>query len=231
MSKAENHKPPERGAGDIAHTLARAGIASVPVIGGAAVELFQLVITPPLEKRREEWMREIGEALGDLEKNQGVRLEDLRANDAFVDTVLQASQIALRNSQEEKRQALKNAILHAALPNPPEQSLQQMFLSYIDVFTVWHLRLLSLFHDPQQWATKNNHKFTQSMGGSLSDILSSAFPELGSNRPLYDQIWNDLYSRSLVSTNGLHTMMTAQGLMARRTTDLGTKFLQFTMSP
>jgi hypothetical protein len=51
---------------------------------------------------------------------------------------MHASQAALRNSQKEKLTALRNAVLNAALPNPPEESIQQMFVNFIDSLTVWH---------------------------------------------------------------------------------------------
>lgn len=60
-----------------------------------------------------------------------------------VSIVLQATQIALRTHQTEKRMALRNAVMNAALPQAPEEGLQQMFLHFIDTFTEWHLRLLS----------------------------------------------------------------------------------------
>jgi len=175
-------------------------------------------------------MDEVGKALRHLEENQGVKLEELQSDDVFIDTVLQASQIASRNSQEEKRRALRNAVLNAALPNPPEQSLQQMFLNFVDTFTVWHLRLLKLFSDPQQWAAEHNHEFPDLMGG-LSSILESAFPELHGKRAFYDQVWRNLYQRGLVNTESLHTTMTGRGLMSKRASELGTQFLRFVEEP
>jgi len=194
-------------------------------------ELLQYFVTPPLEKRRNEWMTEIGKALRDLEENRGIKLEELRSNDVFIDTVLQASQIALRNSQGEKRRALRNTTLNAALPNPPEQSLQQIFLNFIDTFTVWHLRLLKLFHDPLGWAKDNKHNFPVMNMGSLRRVLESAFPELDGKRTLYQQIWRDLYQRGLVDTESLDTTMSKQGVMSRHTSELGKQFLQFIEEP
>ena len=154
MTQKQKYEPPKPGKGDVVHAVVRAGLSSIPAVGGPAVELFQMVFAPPLEKRRDEWMNQVGEALRDLEQERGIRLEDLQANDVFIDTVLQATQIAFRSSQEEKRGALRNAIYNAALSNPPEQSLQQIFLDLIDSFTVWHLRILKLFDNPPQWLKK-----------------------------------------------------------------------------
>ena len=61
---------------DAAHAIAKAVLSAIPLIGGPAVELFQSVIQPPLEKRRELWMVSVGEKLYELEAN-GFNLESL----------------------------------------------------------------------------------------------------------------------------------------------------------
>ena len=50
----KTHDVPETTLGDRLHTLAEAGIASIPVVGAAASELFTVILVPPLEKRRVE---------------------------------------------------------------------------------------------------------------------------------------------------------------------------------
>ncbi|PWR72560.1 hypothetical protein [Methanospirillum lacunae] len=45
--------------GDYAHAGVKAGLSFVPVIGGPISEFFSMVIAPPLEKRRDEWMTTI----------------------------------------------------------------------------------------------------------------------------------------------------------------------------
>jgi hypothetical protein len=227
MTKSDKYEPPDHSTGDAAHLVASSMLSIIP----GAAELFQYVVTPPLEKRRAKWMDEVGQALRDLETNQGINLEELQSNDVFIDTVLHASQIALRNSQKDKHKALRNAILNAALPNPPEQSLQQVFLNLVDTFTLWHIRLLKLFQDPQKWAIENNHKFPNLVSGGLSSILESAFPELRGKRAFYDQIWRDLYQTGLVNTDSLYGSISAYGLMSNRTSELGTQFLKFVEKP
>src|SRR2546422_762130 len=81
---------------------------------------------------------------------------------------MKASQVALRNHQADKRQALKNAILNAALPNPPDDARQQMFLTWVDQFTVWHLRVLSLMRDPPALFAAQRRDIPDQMMGSLA---------------------------------------------------------------
>ncbi|MBI4128641.1 MAG: hypothetical protein HY460_01200, partial [Parcubacteria group bacterium] len=83
----KDNYPTKKTAGDAAHAIVRAGISAVPIIGGPAVELFQNIVIPPLEKRRDEWMKDIGERLLRLEKERGVSLEDLKESPEFIDAV------------------------------------------------------------------------------------------------------------------------------------------------
>jgi hypothetical protein len=231
MAKDNNLEQPKAGAGDVAHALVRAGLGAIPVAGAAATELLNAIVTPPLERRRNEWMQRVGAALRNLEEQRGVNLEDLQNNDGFLDVTMHASQVALRNSQEEKLRALRNAILNSALPSPPEESLQQMFIDFVDSLTVWHLKLLDLLQGPEQWATRHHHTFHSLSAGGFSAIIESAYPELRRRRDFYDQLGKDLTFRGLTHTDNFQVTMTGSGLMQKRTTNMGDKFLQFISNP
>src|SRR5690349_23478274 len=228
MTKDDKYQPPKPSTGDTAHTVASGLMSLIPGLP----DLFQHFVTPPLEKRRAKWMEEVGQALQDLEQNHGVKLDELQGNDVFIDTVLHATQIAFRNSQEEKRTALRNAVMNAALPNPPDESIQLMFLSWIDSFTVWHLKLLRLFQNPKAWFAKNNVQPPSfAISSSLSQLLTTAYPELGNQREFYDLVITELDARGLFSGSSIHGMMSASGAFEKRTTQLGDKFLEFITSP
>lgn len=174
---------------------------------------------------------EVSEILNYLVVNQGLKVEDLQSNDGFIDTVIHASKVALCCSQEEKRKALRNAITNAALPNAPEQSFQQLFLCWIEDFTVWHIRLLILFDDPVAWAQTRKRQFSEFWIGGSASILEEAYPDLKNNRAFYDNIWRDLFIKGLVSGDTLHISIPGNQLLRRRTTDFGRQFLHFIGSP
>lgn len=223
---------PKSSAGDIAHLLARAGLSMVPVFGGAAKEVFAAIVAPPIVKRREEWMEEIGRRLKELEeKIHGFKVENLAENQVFVTTVMYATTIAIRNHQDEKIEALKNAVLNAALPSAPEEDLQMMFLSFVDAFTPWHVRILEFFDDPSEWMKSHHITFAIVMGGP-SSALVRAFPELVNKRSFYDQIVRDLASHGLINQGEwLHTTMSEDGMLASRTSDMGKNFIRFISKP
>lgn len=209
---------PKQSKTDIAHTLAKVGLSAIPGVGGPAVELFQYLIQPPLEKRRGEWMAQVGEKLQELE-TKGLKLDELQKNEEFVSAVMHASQIALRTHQSEKLDALRNAIVNVAKGQAPDATLQNVFLNLVDSFTELHLRILKVFQAPSP-------PHGLSMGG-LSNVLEHNIPRLRGHRELYDQLWKDLYTRGLVDTGGLHMTMSDSGLGQKRTTGIGEAFISF----
>ena len=229
MAEDNSFDVPEPSGGDSAHAIGRGLLSLIPYLGGPAVELFSALVTPPLERRRQEWMEKVGEALRNLHATKQIDINELVKNEGFIDTLLTASQAAMRTSQEEKIESLNNAVLNTALPNPPDQALRHIFLSLVDEFTEWHLRLLKLFQDPRAWAEAHEHTFPS--GNSLSGILESAYPELKGKRPFYDLIWGGLVTRGLTNTGSLQGMMTTQGTLERRASDIGNQFLSFIESP
>jgi hypothetical protein len=214
--------PTDKSAGDYVYAAVKAGLASVPVAGGAASEIFVAVVTPPLEKRRTEWMHDVGEGLRRLEQERGIDLAALAENDQFIDIVMSASAAALKTSSHRKREALKNAVLNVAAGDSPEESLAQVFVALVDQFTEWHLKILKLFQNPRPYVSNTNL-----MSSSLNRTLLDVFPELKDQSMLYEQIWTDLSERGLVNTPGLKGMMTADGALAKRTTERGDRFLAF----
>ena len=223
-------RPPQSSAGDLAHAGLKAGLSTLPVLGGAIAELIDQVLKAPMERRGEQWMRSVAEAIAELrDRVDGFDVEKLAANETFVSALVHATQIATRTHQEEKLQALRNAITNSVLPNAPDEDRQHMFFRMIDDLTPWHLRIARLFDDPVEWARAKGVDYgNQSMGG-LAQVLEAAFPELRGRRELYDQFWSELRGRGLVTTDGLHTTMTAStnGMYARRTSDFGREFLIF----
>lgn len=225
-------KAPKATAADATHTAVKAMIGSVPGFGNAAAEVFSSIITPPLSKRKDEWIESIVDGLKNLQEQvDGFSITELKDNEVFITTVSYASQIAIRNHQAEKLKALKNAVLNSTLPNAPEDDLQLIFLNYIDTATEWHLRILKFLDDPQNWFGENDKQAPNISSGSIARVLEEAFEELRGNRKFYDLIVEDLNVKQLLGTNSLHGLVTGSGIMQPRTTEIGTEFLDFISNP
>src|SRR5436309_15760455 len=124
-------KPAAPTSGDTVHVVVKAGLSAIPVLGGPAAEIFAHIIVPPLTKRRDEWLQSIAEGLTALERRvDKFSFDSLATNDAFVTMLMEASQIAIRNHAKVKREALRNAVLNAALESPDEL-LQSILLNFL----------------------------------------------------------------------------------------------------
>jgi hypothetical protein len=82
--------------------------------------------------------------VGGPEKVSELTPERLSRNEAFVSTALRATEIAVRTHEHEKLEALRNAVMSSALPDAPDDTLQQIFLNHVDSLTPWHLRILTI---------------------------------------------------------------------------------------
>ncbi len=225
MGKIMNDKlaPPKSTKLDFAHSAAKAALSLVPV----ASEVFAMAVSAPLERRRRKWEEEVSEAIADLSQKIGCPIDNLAEDEVFVDCVAKATLIAIRNHHEEKRQALRNAVFNSGASGAPDHALQQIFLDLIDYFTEWHLRLIRLFQNPKAALDAAGFDRRSVMTGSLVMVIETVYPELQGKRALCDILWRDIHARGLTDTPSLSGMMTVDGLFAKRTSDIGDRFVAF----
>ncbi len=231
-SENEKYKVPELGVKDVAHTIAKT-VLGVITTGGAS-ELFNTLIKPSIEKRRIKWMEEVAEGLRKLEKNKGIRLEDLQSNEPFIDATIKASQAAMRTNQKEKLEALRNAVLNSASYSHLDDDIQQIFLNFVDIFSTWHLRLLNFLKAPPSGGVPLLDDHTHIHLSVLPKSIESTFPQLKNQFAFYNQIIKELSDRGLVdlsASDTSHDMATMQGIPSVKITDLGGQFLQFIATP
>lgn len=212
---------------DTAYAIAKGAVGMIPLAGAPASELLSLLVASPLERRRERWMTDVGERLHKLEQEGKVNLEELRDNDLFLDIVLQATQHALRTSDEEKRGHFKNVIENTAIGEAPEKAIAQVYLNLLDRYTVWHVRMLKLFDDPEEWLRSHSIPKPTATMGSLFHVFHTAFPELSNQRAFCDLIWAELERDGMHKSGALETMISGGGMFASRTTEFGRGFLHF----
>jgi hypothetical protein len=219
--------PPSETKGDVAQALVRAAASSVPVFGGAAAELIGLVIEPVLERRREEWFRDLGTVVDELrERLDGFDPKRLEQNELFVTAVISASNAALRTHEKEKRTALRNAVVSSALELDIDEHIQLTFIRYVDELTALHLRLLAYLRDPPGWFDRHGIQRPNITMGPRTSILEAALPDLAAESTVYQRAAGDLGARGLIE-NSLSGMVSQQGLYDRLTTPLGNRFLDY----
>jgi phenylalanyl-tRNA synthetase beta subunit len=215
------HEPPEPGPGDQVSAVVRAALGAIPILGQAAQELLHHVITPPLARRQQEWMNDVAETLRQLEATDQIDVQ----NPVFIDTLLTASQQAMRTSQKAKLEALLSATLNSALSHHGLSVVQQqVFLALVERYTDLHLMLLKMFDEPSNWQSKDGRRVDKK--GAV-EYVWSVFPDLQSE--LAHSVWAELHRDGLVTTpeikNGL------EGGVVRRTTSYGRAFLTYITHP
>lgn len=173
------------------------------------------------------------EKLKELEqKVEGFKIEKLAENENFISTVTYASIIAIRNHQEEKLEALRNAVLNTALSPLVEEDLQHMFLNFVDELTPWHLKILRYFQNPEEWFRQREITPPNWTFGSQMHAFALAFPELKTQKDFASQLVRDLSTRGLCQDEGrMNIGVTRNAIFSSRTTRLGKQFIGFVTSP
>ena len=216
LDMSDNDSPPRQLLPErLAHVVLETAGSAIGI--GPAVTWL---LGAPLQKRRDEWLASLAERLTRVASRFG----DLQNDEQFITATLYASTIALRTHQSVKLEALRNAIMNVALGEAPDEVKQHLFLSWVDMFSGTHIRILSVFQNPQY---ETSHR----VPGSLTQVLEFSLPELEGQSELYNQLWRDLWIRGLVNTERLQGMLTGSGLTGKRTTDMGDEFLQFISEP
>ncbi len=145
-TRAEQY--PEPTAADLAQGTARAVLAGIPVVGGSITEVLSMVLAPAVARRRDQWFKELADGLDEVAaKIDGFKIEDLQHNEGFVSAVIQATRTAAATHQQEKRTALRNAVLNTALAKSLDEDKQIVFWSLIEALSGTHLVLLDLFNN------------------------------------------------------------------------------------
>ena len=225
----ESEDLPQTNTEDRVHTATKAMLSAIPVLGGPLATLLEHVWIPSLHRRREDWMRKLGQALERLQA-KGFDVETLKDDEMFISVVTEATHLAIKTHQEEKLDALRNAVANTALGRRPEEDLTFILLQLVDTLTPSHIAVLWYFADPSSWfATSGLEKPAVSMGGSRIKGLCAAFPSL--DEAFLEILVHDLVRPGLLPDPGLRTMVTGPAVFDTIMASLGQQFLDFVTEP
>ncbi len=135
-------QPPTNPKAELTVAIATGIVAAIPWFGGVIAEVGNLYLNP-LEKRKQVWMNEVSLAIEEIQERFSLLPESLEEDDAFISFLYQATVLALRNHQQEKIDALRNALVSSADPTRSSEDLVFQFLRYIDELSVTHLQILA----------------------------------------------------------------------------------------
>lgn len=219
---------PHKTIGDHIHLGARTLISAIPTLGGPALELFNAVVAPPLERRRNRWLNELADRIYALEGEKRLNLDELGKNEGFISAVMNATTAALRSHQKEKLAALRNAVLNSALGQCPDEAKGAMFLALVEQFTVWHLLILRELSALDSSLGQNYPPKTSFE--EIARAVSQKNLELRSQQPLVELIVEDLCRKGLVFwSRGTTVTYIPRG--TKQVTPLGQEFLMYVSEP
>jgi hypothetical protein len=225
----QSHKKPKK-IGDARHTITKAGLSTIPLIGGPAAELFNAIIVPPLARRRDEWIQGIAVHLEELElKVEGLKVENLSKNESFITTMMHASHAVIRSHQKEKLEALQNAVLNSALPNAPEDDLQIIFLNLIDRYSPSHIRMLNIYYEADiEYRSRRKPDLVH----IVRRKLTTTFPDIMERLEFYYQFFAALVVDNLIrSSYSVPQLQENLKRFAGEISPIGIQFIEFITSP
>ncbi|MFI5489198.1 hypothetical protein [Micromonospora echinaurantiaca] len=208
---------------------AEMGISFVPVAGSALQVAFNELAGRRLADRRTRWLNDLAAKVHELEEQVG-DFARLTSEDAFMDALTTAAQIADRTSRAEKLEVLRNAVVNSVMPDAPDVDTQQLFFDMIDRFTPTHVRMLKLLSDPPGWFDRHGIPRPNFSMGPKTGIIEAGMPELAGRRDLIERYAGALSTAGLINQS-LNGIMSESGLWVPATTPLATEFLAFVADP
>ncbi len=224
---------PEESAKDKAIAAARAvtkgAIGGVPIAGSFLTEIVDLLYRKPIEQRREEWLRDVADALSEIRKWQDDLTPDrLAENPQFITLLHRATEAAVRTHQDEKRRLLRNAVVSAALPTAPGLDKQLHFLRLVEELTINQVIVMVLYRNPSEWFRRQNRKPKDFYAGSRDAVVEQAYPELHKSPDFKLLVLGDMEKRGLLF--GLSAMVSGGAVYDSVTTPLANEFLDFVVA-
>lgn len=217
-------QPPESSSDDRLRAAEKFAVSLVPYIGGGLAVLFERVFEAPMERRRQEWLREVGAVIQELcEKVHDLTPEELSKNEAFISICLQASAAALRTHREEKRKALRAAVKNTVLLSIGDVK-GSMFVRLLDEFSEVHMRVLDMYANSEAYVKRlQEQRKGLTHYPAMSGVWDECFSDLNSGDPLVKLAERDIVERGLAHVESLRTSPRTKGVL----TPLGEEFVQF----
>jgi uncharacterized protein YlxP (DUF503 family) len=136
--------PPDDPKAEIAVAAARGLVSAIPFAGGLISEIGNLYLNP-LERRKQQWTKDVSDALNQIKEEFNLLPEQLQESESFISALYQATEIAMRNHQIQKRAALRNALVSSAA-STEEYDLETRMLRYVGELSLTHISVLNMLN-------------------------------------------------------------------------------------
>ncbi|TBR39620.1 hypothetical protein EYV96_05315 [Dyella terrae] len=133
-------------AGDVIHSMAvKAGLGSVPLVGPFLSEAVQLAIVSPAQRRTQEFLEQVANAINALEQ-RGISATSLANDEGFQDVVFAAIESGRRSASSEKRTRLLACVANSAVLDAPAER-KRLFIRLVDELDASHFVVLKIYGD------------------------------------------------------------------------------------
>lgn len=214
---------------DLGYAALTGSLGMVPLAGPLASAFLSVAMPAPAQKRVNAVLSVLRDRMEVLEA-RAVTLDSLKDNEAFVTTVAHVVPAAMATASEDKRKALRNAVLNAAVMGSHDEDQLEMFLRRLEDATSWHLRLLALLDDPEGYVLKRTGRKIGPVN-SRAQYLRAAFLERPNVEDLARPVVAELNTWAFVAVSSLAAMGTPSGMAQPCTTQTGKAFLAFITEP
>jgi len=208
---------------DVPRAVVAAAASAVPIVGGPLGVVLQEVWAPRWQRNTVEFVEELAddvEVLAMEAEELRLKLEDEGVAEVFY----RAGRTAQISSHAATRRRCRAAVLNAAR-QPENASLNLRFVRMIDELTPAHFTLLKFLQDPAA-DEAFSAALQKIMGGSIVGPTAEA---VGYSEEHIQLMNGDLSRLGLGQFPG--GMITGNGMLSKRTTDLGDKLLAFVEHP
>jgi hypothetical protein len=113
------------------------GLSSIRLVGGVLGVFYENYMQAPYNRRLQQWQRTMTEVVTEL----AAKYDTLPNDDVLLDALINATRAAQATSEQEKLDALRNAVLNAVAPHAPDTYEQSRFFRLVDQFSAAHLML------------------------------------------------------------------------------------------
>jgi hypothetical protein len=215
-------RPPKKQPGDKVFDVVQAAASAMPVAGPAVAAVMGL-IGPKIAHRRDKWFELLADKISELES----RVDGFAEDPMFITAVFEATSAALKTHEQEKLEALRNAVGNSVLPGAPEDSIQLMYLRFLDELSAAHLKVLDVLNNPRA-ALARAGKELRASGPVLAHLIYLCLPDLNGEGFLVEQVHRDLRNRGLIDQGApFGQIIITAGTLNKSTTLFGEQFLQF----
>ncbi|MEV5965994.1 hypothetical protein AB0L70_29775 [Kribbella sp. NPDC051952] len=172
----------------------------------------------PYNRRLQAWRLHISEAVNGLIEREAGLLD----NEVFLDAFVNATRAAQATHQQEKLDALRNAMVNSVAPGAPGPDEQARFFRLVDQFSAAHLTLLTFLDaSGPGWDLHSLHTTDLVVG----KVIGRVIPMFRDRKDWYELLASDLGNARLISQPAFLADVPMELLPL--TTPLGERFLGF----